>query len=170
MTMPRFSAGDDPGASFPDLLRKVGMDPFPALGALGGDMTSFPHATTCLALTYDGGVVMAGDRRATAGMSISHRTMDKVVQADDLSGVAIAGTAGPADEPINQIADIERRAMVIARTETLHAASVGQAAAMAAGIAARDGLSVQSVPYARVREQLKVANLPVEWTASKASK
>lgn len=100
MTMPRFSAGDDPGASFPDLLRKVGMDPFPALGALGGDMTSFPHATTCLALTYDGGVVMAGDRRATAGMSISHRTMDKVVQADDLSGVAIAGTAGPAMEMI----------------------------------------------------------------------
>ena len=43
----------------------------------------------------------------------------------------IAGTSGPADEPINQIANIERRAMVIARTETLHAASVGQAAAMA---------------------------------------
>ena len=47
---------------------------------------------------------------------------------------------------------------------------LGQAAAMAAGIAARDGLSVQSVPYARVREQLQAANLPVEWTASKASK
>ena len=47
---------------------------------------------------------------------------------------------------------------------------LGQAAAMAAGIAARDGLSVQSVPYAQVREQLKAANLPVEWTASKASK
>ena len=42
--------------------------------------------------------------------------------------------------------------------------------AMAAGIAARDGLSVQSVPYAQVRELLKAANLPVEWTASKASK
>ena len=43
-------------------------------------------------------------------------------------------------------------------------------ASLAAGIAARDGLSVQSVPYAQVRELLKTANLPVEWTASKASK
>ena len=98
--MPRFATGDDPGASFPELLRKMGLDPFPSSGAVVGDTAGFPHATTCLALTFDGGVVMAGDRRATAGMSISHRTMDKVVQADDLSGVAIAGTAGPAMEMI----------------------------------------------------------------------
>ena len=100
MTMPRFAAGDDPGASFPELLRKVGIDPFPATTLPGSLAHSFPHATTCLALTYADGVVMAGDRRATAGMSISHRTMDKLVQADDLSGVAIAGTAGPAMEMI----------------------------------------------------------------------
>ena len=100
MTMPRFSTSDDPGASFADLLRKVGIDPFPATLVSASDAQTFPHATTCLALTFDGGVVMAGDRRATAGMSISHRTMDKVVQADDLSGVAIAGTAGPAMEMI----------------------------------------------------------------------
>ena len=100
MTMPRFSTGDDPGANFAELLRKVGIDPFPATLVSASDAQSFPHATTCLALTFDGGVVMAGDRRATAGMTISHRTMDKVVQADDLSGVAIAGTAGPAMEMI----------------------------------------------------------------------
>ncbi len=112
MTMPRFAAGDDPGASFPELLRRMGIEPFPAArDALSHGGTrhldnalrqdgALPHATTCLALTYAGGVVMAGDRRATAGMTISHRTMDKVVQADDLSGVAIAGTAGPAMEMI----------------------------------------------------------------------
>lgn len=98
--MPRFSTGDDPGANFAELLRKVGLDPFPPSGMVTNELVSLPHATTCLALTYDGGVVMAGDRRATAGMSISHRTMDKVVQADELSGVAIAGTAGPAMEMI----------------------------------------------------------------------
>lgn len=110
--MPRFAAGDDPGASFPELLRRMGIEPFPAAReALSPGVTrhldnalradgALPHATTCLALTYAGGVVMAGDRRATAGMAISHRTMDKVVQADDLSGVAIAGTAGPAMEMI----------------------------------------------------------------------
>ena len=43
---------------------------------------------------------MAGDRRATAGHLISHRGMEKVVQADTFSGVAIAGAAGPAMEMI----------------------------------------------------------------------
>lgn len=98
MTMPRFAAGDDPGASFPELLRRVGIDPFPATSVTRE--TALPHATTCLALTYDGGVVMAGDRRATAGNLISTRSVEKVVQADELSGVAIAGTAGPAMEMI----------------------------------------------------------------------
>jgi proteasome beta subunit len=43
---------------------------------------------------------MAGDRRATSGNLISHRTMEKVVQADRHSGVAIAGAAGPAMEMV----------------------------------------------------------------------
>ena len=43
---------------------------------------------------------MAGDRRATSGNLISHRSMEKVVQADEFSGVAIAGAAGPAMEMI----------------------------------------------------------------------
>ena len=59
-----------------------------------------PHATTCVALRFADGVVMAGDRRATSGNLICHRTMEKVVQADRLSGVAIAGAAGPAMEMI----------------------------------------------------------------------
>ena len=59
-----------------------------------------PHATTCVALRYADGVVMAGDRRATSGNLISHRTMEKVVEADRYSGVAIAGAAGPAMEMI----------------------------------------------------------------------
>ncbi len=59
-----------------------------------------PHATTCVALRFADGVVMAGDRRATSGNLISHRAMEKVVQADAFSGVAIAGAAGPAMEMI----------------------------------------------------------------------
>jgi len=55
---------------------------------------SVPHATTCVALRYDNGVVMAGNRRATAGNLISHRTMEKVVQADRHSGVAPPASAG----------------------------------------------------------------------------
>ena len=43
---------------------------------------------------------MAGDRRATAGSAIAHRTMEKVHPADTHSGVAIAGAAGPAMEMV----------------------------------------------------------------------
>ncbi len=97
MSMPFFAPGDDPGASFPELLRRVGMQhaSLPSAIDLG-----VPHATTCIALRYEDGVVMAGDRRATSGNLISHRSMEKVVQADKFSGVAIAGAAGPAMEMI----------------------------------------------------------------------
>jgi proteasome beta subunit len=53
-----------------------------------------PHATTIVALTYDGGVVMAGDRRATMGNLIASRDIEKVHPADPYSLVGIAGTAG----------------------------------------------------------------------------
>ncbi|MFK8022481.1 MAG: proteasome subunit beta [Ilumatobacter sp.] len=100
--MPFFSPGEDPGASFPELLKRIGLDPAAVVGgsADSAAMLSVPHATTCVALRYDGGVVMAGDRRATSGNIISHRTMEKVVQADRHSGVAIAGSAGPAMEMV----------------------------------------------------------------------
>ncbi|HSP27915.1 MAG TPA: proteasome subunit beta, partial [Ilumatobacteraceae bacterium] len=97
-----FSTTDDPGSSFPELLRRVGLGPEPVVGASTELMRDLavPHATTCVALTYADGVVMAGDRRATAGNLISHRTMEKVVEADRHSGVAIAGAAGAAMEMI----------------------------------------------------------------------
>jgi proteasome beta subunit len=97
MAMPFFSPGDDPGSSFPDLLRRIGA-PADALGS--HHELTVPHATTCVAVRYADGVVMAGDRRATSGNLISHRGMEKVVEADRFSGVAIAGAAGPAMEMI----------------------------------------------------------------------
>jgi len=94
--MPFFEPIDDPGSNFPELLRRVGLAAEPtAAGSI-----DVPHATTCVALRYADGVVLAGDRRATSGNLISHRSMEKVVQADRFSGVAIAGAAGPAMEMI----------------------------------------------------------------------
>jgi len=90
-----FSPHDDPGPSFAHLLRRVGLEtPAPA-SSLDGVLT-ITHATTVVAVRYDQGVVMAGDRRATSGNLISHRAMEKVFAADRHSGVAIAGAAGPA--------------------------------------------------------------------------
>jgi proteasome beta subunit len=51
-------------------------------------------------LRFADGVIIAGDRRATAGNLISHRSMDKVVETDRHSAVAIAGAAGPAMEMV----------------------------------------------------------------------
>src|SRR5436190_7833419 len=96
MTVPRFAPGDDPGPSFTELLRRTGLTP-PAPTTAIDNVT---HATTCVAVRYADGVVMAGDRRATSGNLISHRTMEKVYPADRFSGVAIAGAAGPAMEMV----------------------------------------------------------------------
>ena len=96
--MPFFSPGDDPGSSFPTLLHRVGITPF-ANSVPEGELT-VPHATTCVAVRYADGVVIAGDRRATSGNLISNRRMEKVAQADRHSAVAIAGAAGPAMEMV----------------------------------------------------------------------
>jgi len=98
---PRFAPDHDPGPSFLGLLRRVA--PHDVVGA-GTSQTAPPmellHGTTVLALRYAGGVVMAGDRRATAGYSIANRRMEKIYPADEHSGVAIAGVAGPAVEMV----------------------------------------------------------------------
>ncbi|WP_299448074.1 proteasome subunit beta [uncultured Phycicoccus sp.] len=57
-----------------------------------------PHGTTIVAVIFDGGVVMAGDRRATMGNIIANRDMEKVFATDEYSLVGIAGTAGLAIE------------------------------------------------------------------------
>lgn len=63
-----------------------------------GEIPTSPHATTIVATSFDGGVVMAGDRRATMGAMIAHREVEKVFPADEFSAVGIAGTAGLAVE------------------------------------------------------------------------
>ena len=99
MRVPLFTSAGDPGSSFTDLLKMVGLDPFAVADGVDG-VVSAPHGTTVLALRYADGVVMAGDRRATMGTRIANREMEKVVPADRHSGVAISGTAGVAMDMI----------------------------------------------------------------------
>ncbi len=114
MSLPRFGPHDDPGPSFAALLRRTGASAAAAYSAAGsgfalGDpgakaaspaAVDAPHGTTCLAVRYSGGVVLAGDRRATAGHLISSHRIEKVFPADRHSGVAIAGVAGPSSEMV----------------------------------------------------------------------
>ena len=67
------------GSHAPELLPSG--RPLPPGGALEA-----PHGTTIVTLTFDGGVVMAGDRRATMGNLIANRDMQKVFGADELLG------------------------------------------------------------------------------------
>ena len=108
MSLPVFDPRHDPGPSFAELLSRTAPDTFGRTGpggpghpdALGAAQLSVPHGTTIAALRYDSGVVMVGDRRATEGVSIAHRGIEKVFPADRFSAVAIAGAAGPAIEMV----------------------------------------------------------------------
>ena len=61
VSMPLFEPTPDPGSSFPELLRRTGLAATP----VSGGSFDVPHATTCVAIRFADGVVMAGDRRAT---------------------------------------------------------------------------------------------------------
>lgn len=87
------AAGIEP-TSFSDLVRENRPEALPSVEQSAA--VEAPTATTILALRYDEGVVIAGDRRATEGYSIAHRSIEKVFPTDEHSAVAIAGTAGPA--------------------------------------------------------------------------
>jgi proteasome beta subunit len=89
-------AGTPFGAS-PSFLELVRREHPEAVQASGADIPfPIPHGTTVLGLKFDGGIVMAGDRRATAGNLIADAKMRKVFAADDYSVIAIAGAAGQA--------------------------------------------------------------------------
>ncbi len=90
------------GSSFSDFLADVAPDLLPGRRALppmpAGDLA--PTATTIVAATFTGGVVMGGDRRATMGNYIAQRDIQKVYASDEFSVVGIAGSAGIAIEMI----------------------------------------------------------------------
>ena len=100
MALPLFGATDDPGPSFMELLRRVGAAQPDLSRSDPGALVPVTHGTTVLAVRYSDGVLMAGDRRATAGNEIAHRGVEKVQPADSHSGVAFAGAASPAIEMV----------------------------------------------------------------------
>jgi proteasome beta subunit len=114
VALPLFPPESDPGPDFVGLLRQAGTMPGRLMTTSGGGAsgasgsasasadagTLAAHATTVVALRFADGVIMAGDRRATMGNIIAHRSMEKVFAADRFSAVAIAGSAGMAVEMV----------------------------------------------------------------------
>jgi proteasome beta subunit len=56
-----------------------------------GTADALTHATTIVAVVCDEGVVLASDRRATAGNMISKRDVEKLFRCDQFSAMGIAG-------------------------------------------------------------------------------
>jgi proteasome beta subunit len=89
---------------FLELLKERGYQ-FGISGALPGPeaasrglMPEITQATTILALKYQDGVLVAGDRRATAGNMVMYDRTDKVLELDRYCVLAIAGVPATAFE------------------------------------------------------------------------
>ncbi|MEV6974876.1 proteasome subunit beta [Kitasatospora sp. NPDC093806] len=90
-----------PGSSsFLDFLSAYQPELIPGRRGLPEGVIDAPHGTTIVSAVFDGGVVIAGDRRATMGNVIAQRDIEKVFPADEYSAVGIAGTAGLAVEMV----------------------------------------------------------------------
>ena len=87
MGLPLFSASDDPGPSFFHFAQSAGLTP-----PMSSGTALSPHATTVIAVRYDEGVVMVGDRQAT-GNYIASRDVRKIEPADRFTALAVSGTA-----------------------------------------------------------------------------
>jgi proteasome beta subunit len=92
------AAGD-----FPSLLRRKGLMGPVAAGPVTQDATRQQpwqptEATTILAFKFSAGVLVAGDRRATAGNTVVYDRADKVLEIDQHSIMAIAGVPATAWE------------------------------------------------------------------------
>jgi proteasome beta subunit len=92
-----FSADED----FPSILRKKGLLPRiepPVANAHAAPLLAQTQATTILAFKFSDGVLVAGDRRATAGNIVVYEHADKVLEIDRHSLMAIAGVPATAWE------------------------------------------------------------------------
>ena len=94
LTAAYLSAGT---SSFSEFLTSTAPELLPGAGRLSVPNSlagQLPHGTTIVAAAFNGGVVMAGDRRATAGNMISQRDVEKVFRSDEFSCIGISGVAG----------------------------------------------------------------------------
>lgn len=85
-------------SSFSEYLSRQAPQLLPIADSATGPGSELPHGTTIVALKFPGGVLIAGDRRATQGNMIASRDVQKVHIADEYTATGIAGTAAIAVE------------------------------------------------------------------------
>jgi proteasome beta subunit len=131
-------------SSFADFLAGHSPDLLPGRRAAGlppGQIEA-PHGTTIVATTFSGGVMMAGDRRATMGNIIAQRDIEKVFPADEYSCVGFAGSAGLAVEMVRLFqAELEHYEKIEGTTLSLD----GKANRLASLIRGNLGMAMQGL-------------------------
>ena len=131
-------------SSFADFLAGQAPDLLPSRRPVpqGNAADLAPHGTTIVAATFAGGVVMAGDRRATMGNIIAQRDIEKVFPADEFSAVGIAGSAGLAVEMVRLFqTELEHYEKIEGTTLSMD----GKANRLAALIRANLGMAMQGL-------------------------
>lgn len=92
---PQFLSGGD----FVTVLKTHGYELAPRLAAVAAKYEGLiTEATTVLAIKFKDGVLVAGDRRATAGNVVMYERAEKLINVDERSVLAIAGVPAVAFE------------------------------------------------------------------------
>lgn len=131
-------------SSFLDFMRSVAPELLPDARTLpSGALVETTHGTTIMAAQFLGGVVMAGDRRATMGSMIANREIEKVFSADNFSMIGVAGTAGLAVELVRMFQlELEHYEKIEGTSLSLE----GKANRLATMLRANLGLAMQGLP------------------------
>ena len=130
-------------SSFTDFAAQVAPNVLPSSRTVSAGVADLaPHGTTIVAATFPGGVVIAGDRRATMGNVIAQRDIEKVFPAVEFSVVGIAGAAGIAVEMVGLFqVELEHYEKIEGAPLSL----VGKANRLAAMIRQNLGLALQGL-------------------------
>ncbi|HSN44204.1 MAG TPA: proteasome subunit beta [Propionibacteriaceae bacterium] len=143
-----FGAGLDPAflqggtSSFTEFVAALSPDRLPP-SSVQASASLAPHGTTIVAATFAGGVLMAGDRRATMGNMIAQRDIEKVFGADEYSLIGIAGTAGLAVELVRLFqVELEHYEKIEGSSLSLD----GKANRLASMIRGNLGMAMQGLP------------------------
>ncbi len=129
-------------SSFTEFLTSHSPQLLPGAQGVSAGQLEAAHGTTIVAATFEGGVVMGGDRRATMGNVIAQRDIQKVFATDEYSCVGIAGTAGIAVE-MTRLFQVEREHYEKIEGTTL--STDGKANRLAALIRGNLGMAMQGL-------------------------
>jgi proteasome beta subunit len=75
----------------------------PSQGGVDGDRKDLETGTTTVGLTTENGVVLAADRRASAGNLVASKNADKIIEVHSSAALTISGNVSAAQSLVNSL-------------------------------------------------------------------